>query len=122
MSFLTRLAIWACVLCFPMGVQAQVITGTGIVCNEAAQLAQVVVAKPIDVEAAIQTVNDISENACGRLTVAFVKGEKVGTIYGDVSAYELYEITVIGAYDGQRWTVIAPQKQYTAVFHKGRRS
>lgn len=120
MSFLTRLFLYAALCCFPLVAPAQEMrTGQGVVCDTPAQLEAVIRHERINVHTAIAEVN-AGTNACGYLTIAFIKGEKVGEVPVQSGIYDLLEITILGVHEGS-WRVVHPTKQFTAIFRKGER-
>jgi hypothetical protein len=98
---------------FPKTAPAQeVLSGRGIICDTAEQVARVI--KADDFQATLVAVNAEKSHSCEVMEIAFVihqKGEPV-RIHGE--AWQLTEIIVVGAMTPQGWGSIQPSVQWSA--------
>ena len=88
--------------------------GTGLVCDEAAQVEQFIVlrAELPDAEAAVAKVNN-GTNACGVLPIAFIRGEKKGEARNANGSFDIVEVMVVGISNGPGFIRVPPIIQYT---------
>jgi len=101
---------------FPKTAPAQeVLTGRGILCDTAEQVADIL--KADDFQASLNAVNFEKPNSCAVLEVAFIihgqKGEMV-RIHGD--AWQVTQIIVVGANTPQGWGTLEPTIQWSAFY------
>jgi hypothetical protein len=91
----------------------EVLSGRGIICDTAEQVARVI--KADDFQATLVAVNTEKANSCAVLEVAFIihgeKGETV-RIHGD--AWQVTQIIVVGANTPQGWGTLDPMVQWSA--------
>lgn len=127
MNALTRVALWALLICFPVGANAQerkqsLEVGVGLICNSEAQveryLALHVADQPPD--AAIQLVNAEAQdpNACALAAIAFVRGEQGKAVKTPSGVMKITQVTIIGAQTPAGWQRVPPLVQYTAIYEK----
>jgi hypothetical protein len=89
------------------------VTGKGIICDEAAQVARVITAT--DTDAMLVAVNGEKANACGILEIAYIRHGEVGdTVYVHDRAWQLTQILVIGIKMPDGWGRVEPMLQWTA--------
>jgi hypothetical protein len=127
MNVLARVAIWALLLCFPIGANA---TGTnqafeigiGLICDSEAQVQRYLALRVADQspEAAIQLINDEDQDstACLIAVIAFIPGQEVGVVPAAGGQMKIMQITVIAAQTPIGWQRVEDLQQYTAIFEK----
>ena len=119
MNFIARLFLLALLVCFPSKGEAQEV-GTGLICDTKAQVEQFVKLSNEGVanEAAIGRINADGQG-CAILSVAYLRGDKVGEIRTKSGGAEIFAIVVVGVNPGMGWIRGAPLPQFTLFLIKG---
>lgn len=106
-------AILVIVLLFPPALMAQEAQqGVGLICDTAEQVQDFVKAWDGDTNAALQKVN-ATDNVCGVLPIAYIRGEEVGQLDTKNGRAAITEILVIAINVGGGWVRGPPMRQYT---------
>lgn len=94
----------------------EALTGRGVICNSAAQVAEYVTLKGGD--AALNIINARDKSACAILMVAYVRGKDVMDVRANEGAATVTEIVVIAFNDGT-WHRVTPFAQFTLFVKPG---
>jgi hypothetical protein len=98
---------------FPKTAPAQeVLSGRGIICDTAEQVARVI--KADDFQATLVAVNAEKAHSCEVMEIAFIIHEKGETVRVHGEAWQVTEIIVVGAMTPQGWGSIEPSMQWSA--------
>lgn len=119
MNLLIRLLLVAIAVTFPVAVVAQdVEVGTGLICDTQAQVERFVSDFNGNPDAAITAINGESPNACGVVSVAFVRGQEVSTVRNAQGTFKVTEILVVGVVTPMGFQAVPPLPQFTIFLTK----
>jgi hypothetical protein len=138
MSILMRVMLWALLLCFPVGANAEqqnrshadqpgseVEVGAGLICNSEQQVERYLALhgkdqSPEATMAAIQAVNTEARdsNACALLTIAFIRGDEGKSVPAPGGLMKITQIMVLATETPGGWRRTVPTIQFTAIFQE----
>lgn len=128
MNFPARVVLWALLLCFPVGANAEeegnkpTEVGVGVVCDSAQQVERYLALYigGSSSQSAVELVNTESHNpmACAMVAVAFVRGGEVNVVSTSSGQMRVMQITIIAARTEIGWQRVPPINQYTAIFEE----
>lgn len=93
---------------------AEVLEGRGLVCDSEPQLAKAIAAFDRG-ENGVEAVNKDEPRACGILSIAYTRREKVGEVATRHGRLDIVRIEIVAVHDGARWHPAASVSQLTAM-------
>jgi len=138
MGILMRVVLWALLLCFPVGANAEqqnrpqanqqesgVEVGVGLICNSEQQVERYLALhgqdqSPEAIIAAIQAVNTEAQdlNACALLMIAFIRGDEGKSVPAPGGLMKITQVVVLATETPDGWRRTVPTIQFTAIFQK----
>lgn len=120
MNLIIKLLLIALLIGFRPAVAQEVEVGTGVVCDTSEQVSAFVkhMNEGKTSEVAVDAINSEAANACGILPVAYIRGDKVGTVRTKSGKADIVSIIIVGVFDGTRWIRAQPIPQFTLFLTK----
>lgn len=113
MNFLAKILLLILLFSFPARAEEEIQVGTGLVCDSAQQIERFVKEVSGDAQSTIAAINAEHPNACGVLSVAFIKVAEVSEVRSIHGSFQVISILVVAVMTEAGFQAIPPVQQFT---------